>query len=445
MSDFKFRRQYLKKIHDRYQKASKKEKGEILEEFIRTCKYNRKYAIRLLNQPLEDSLKPRKKRSCFYSSKALKTLESIWQAAGYPWSVRLKALLPVWMLWARTRYGIDPETERELLSISARQMDRRLGPKRWKIKKRIYGTTKPGSLLKCQIPIRTKNWDIKKAGFLEIDTVAHCGNSLDGDFVYTLNATDIHTTWVESVAVLGKGSAGIQAGVEEIRKRLPFRLRAIDSDNGSEFINYSLLDYCRKFRPRLGFTHSRPYEKEDQGHIEQKNNTHVRKIFGWDRYESPEALRAMNELYRNELHLWHNLFQPSVKLKKKIRKGSKIIRRYGLAQTPFQRVLACKQADPEKVTELKQLFAMVDPFDLSEHIDQELGRLYRMACQRVGGKIGFKPFQKQAQDAPHFKEKGPVRIPTSRRSSFAWGNRPLNRKGWRRKALMDQTLKARAA
>lgn len=223
MSDFKFRRHYLKEIYERYRKAGRKMKTKILEEFIRLCHYNRKYAIRLLNAPLEETVKARKKRSSFYSSKAIKILESIWESAGYPWSVRLKALLPIWMPWARKRYGIDSKTEQELLSISARQIDRRLGAQRYKIKKRIYGTTKPGSLLKSQIPIRTKNWDIKKAGYLEIDTVVHCGNSLEGDFIYTLNETDIHTTWVESVAVMGKGAHGIQNGVEEIRQRLPFR------------------------------------------------------------------------------------------------------------------------------------------------------------------------------------------------------------------------------
>ena len=435
----------MKKIHERYQRASKKVKTKILEEFIRMCHYNRKYAIRLLNVPIKDSLKPRRKRVPFYSSKALKILESIWEAAGYPWSVRLKALLPIWMKWARERFGIDSKTEAELLTISARQMDRRLGPKRWKIRKKMYGTTKPGSLLKSQIPIRTKNWDIKKAGYSEIDTVAHCGNSLDGEFIYTVNDTDIHTTWTESVAVMGKGAEGVQKGLEEISGRQPFRRRGIDSDNGSEFMNHHLIRYCQNSRPRLEFTHSRPYEKEDQGHVEQKNFTHVRKIFGWDRYETPEALLAMNDLYRNELSLWNNLFQPSVKLKEKIRKGSKLIRKYSAALTPFQRVLKCKEADPAKVQRLQKILDSTDPFELGQRIDQKLQRIYKMASQRVGGKIGFIPFKRQGLGSLHLKEKESIHILTPQKSKSPWGNFIFGRKGKKIERLMNRTLKQRAA
>lgn len=435
----------MKKIHERYGKASKEEKTKILEEFLKTCKYHRKYAIRLLNAPLEEALKPRRKRAPFYSCKALTILESIWEAAGYPWSVRLKALLPIWMKWAREKFGIDPKTEAELLAISPRQMDRRLGPKRWKIRKKMYGTTQPGSLLKNQIPIRTKNWDIKKAGYSEIDTVAHCGNSLDGEFVWTLNDTDIHTTWTESAAVLGKGAEGIQKGLEDISVRQPFRRRGIDSDNGSEFMNHHLIRYCESSRPRLEFTHSRPYEKEDQGHVEQKNFTHVRKVFGWDRYDTLDALEAMNDLYRNELSLWNNLFQPSVKLKEKIRKGSKLIRKYSAALTPFQRALKCKEADPEKVQEFQKLLDSTDPFDLGLRIDRKLQRIYKMASQRVGGKMGFIPFKKQGLWTSHFEEKTPGHIQTSPKSRSSWGKFYFGRKGKKLKVLIDQTLKTRAA
>lgn len=391
MTQKEFRMGYLREIHRRYGKASRKKKTEILAEFVKNCRYNRKYAIRILNAPLQDERKAGKPRRQKYSEKAIKILEMIWEKAGYPWSVRLKAMLPDWMPSAKKRYDIDPKTEQELLAISPRQMDRRLGPKRLKMRRRIYGTTKPGALLKNQIPIRTKNWDIKKAGYVEIDTVAHCGNSLEGDFIYTLNQTDIHTTWTEQVAVMGKGAYEVQQGVEEMRRRLPFDLKGIDSDNGSEFINYHLLSYCLQFKPPLDFTHSRPYEKEDQGHVEQKNFTHVRKMFGWDRYDTLEVKELMNDLYRNELHLWQNLFQPSVKLKKKVRKGSRIIRKYDEARTPFRRVLACKQSDPQKTAVLQKLFETIDPFELSERLDQKLQRIYRKASQRVGNRMGLKP------------------------------------------------------
>lgn len=424
MTQKEFRMRYLREIHDRYGKVGKKEKSKVLEEFVKNCGYNKKYAIRILNASLPDEKKAGKRREQKYSDKTVKILESIWETAGYPWSVRLKALLPVWMPWAKKRYEIDDGTEQELLAISPRQIDRRLNPKRRKIRRRIYGTTKPGTLLKSRIPIRTKNWDIKKAGYEEIDTVVHCGNSLDGDFIYTLNQTDIHTTWTEQVAVMGKGSYEVQQGIEEMRQRLPFPLRGIDSDNGSEFINYHLLNYCMQSKPSIAFTHSRPYEKEDQGHIEQKNFTHVRKIFGWDRYDTLEVKALMNDLYCNELYLWQNLFQPSVKLKKKIRKGSRLIRRYDVPKTPFQRVLECKETDDKKVAELKKLLETTDPFEMSGCIDQKLQRIYRMTSQRVGNRMGLKPFRK---------------------SKSPWKNWSFTKKSAQVKKLMFQTLQKRAA
>lgn len=415
---------YLRQIHGRYGEAKKKEKTKMLVEFVKNCGYHKKYAIRKLNGPLPDEKKAGKRREQKYSDKTIKILESIWEVAGYPWSVRLKAMLTDWMPSAKKRYDIDPKTEQELFQISPRQIDRRLGPKRLKIKKRIYGTTKPGTLLKSQIPIRTKNWDIKKAGYEEIDTVAHCGNSMEGDFIYTLNQTDIHTTWTEQIAVMGKGAYDVQQGIEEMRRRLPFDLKGIDSDNGSEFINYHLLNYCLQLKPAIAFTHSRPYEKEDQGHVEQKNFTHVRKMFGWDRYDTLEVQKLMNDLYRNELHLWQNLFQPSVKLKKKIRKGSRLIRKYDDPRTPFRRVLECKEADVQKVEELKKLISVIDPFELSEQIDQKLQRIYRMASQRVGNRMGLKPFKT---------------------SKSPWKKWSFTKKNAQMKKLMFQTLKKRAA
>ena len=199
-------------------------------------------------------------------------------SAGYPWSVRLKALLPLWLPWARRRLRLRPRTEQQLLSISARQIDRRLAPYRRELLKRVYGRTKPGTLLKHHIPLRTDRWDVTTPGFTEIDLVAHCGTLGDGEFVHSLNLTDIQTTWVETAAVLGRGQGAVQAALEELRQALPFRLCGIDSDNGSEFINQHLWDYCQAHE--IQFTRGRPYKKDDNAHIEQKNWTHVRKLLG---------------------------------------------------------------------------------------------------------------------------------------------------------------------
>ena len=363
-----------------YQKVSKEERSRILDEFCSMTGYHRKYAISLLNRRDEEpAKKPGRRRGVTYSDQAIGILESIWKASGYPWSARLKALLPLWLPWARKRFAaLTLEVENEILSISARQIDRRLQAKKRELKRRLYGRTKPGTLLRHQIPVKTDSWDVEEPGYTEIDLVAHCGPSASGEFGHTLNVTDIYTGWVESRQVLGKGETGVCAALEEIRQSLPFTLKGIDSDNGSEFINHHLFRYCTKHH--LQFTRGRPYKKDDNAHIEQKNWTHVRKIFGWERYDTPEVLDAMNALCRDDLSRMMNLFQPSVKLKEKCRVGSRLTRRYDTPQTPLDRLVA-SYADrplPPRVKRLQALREHLDPFELSERIETALTRIDRL-------------------------------------------------------------------
>ena len=374
--------EYLKAIYTRYRKASKNVRVLILNEFCQVCGYNRKYAIRLLNGPAPQ--KPaalHKTRSPSYSAKVISGLSLIWEAAGYPCSQRLKALLPLWLPWAQKRLSLSAQIQRQLLSISPSTIDRRLKAKRRLLKKRLYGRTKPGTLLKHHIPIKTDSWDVTAPGFTETDLVSHSGNSEQGEFIHSLNVTDIHTTWVESRAVMGKGQTGVLEAMKEIEQALPFKLLGIDSDNGSEFINYHLKAFCDQ--KKIQFTRGRPYKKDDNAHIEQKNWTHVRKIFGYLRYDSFPARQAMNDLYRNELRTLQNFFLPSMKLIRKERVGSKLKRRYDKPQTPLERVAACPQADLLKITELKKLRAATDPFKLAKIVDQKLERIYQLANQRV--------------------------------------------------------------
>jgi hypothetical protein len=249
------------------------------------------------------------------------------------------------------------------------------------VRKGLYGRTKPGTLLKHHIPLRTDRWDVTVPGFTEVDLVAHSGESGEGEFLHSLNPTDIHTTWVETRAVLGRGQTGVAAALEEMRSALPFTLRGIDSDNGSEFINAHLYRYCQGHG--IPFTRGRPYQKDDNAHVEQKNWTHVRKLMGYVRYDSREALTVMNDLYRHDLRLFQNLCLPSVKLVRKVRVGARVRRVYDRPQTPFDRVLACPEADPRKVAQLQALREQLDPFALAEAIDQKLTRLYALAHQRT--------------------------------------------------------------
>jgi hypothetical protein len=230
------------------------------------------------------------------------------------------------------------------------------------------------------VPIKTDRWDVGRPGYTEIDLVSHSGDCATGEFAHTLNVVDIHTTWTESLAVLGKAQVRVQQGLEDIRHELPFELLGIDSDNGSEFINFHLVNYCKE--ARIQFTRGRPYKKDDNAHVEQKNWTHVRKLMGWVRYDTEAAVVTMNRLYRGDLRLLQNLFLPSVKLLRKERVGSRIRRRYDAAKTPLDRVLECKEVRPEVVARLKALRERIDPFGLSRSVDVQLDRIHALANHR---------------------------------------------------------------
>jgi hypothetical protein len=368
-------------MRERYEQAKPAAKGPLLDEICTLTGYHRKAVIRLLRRPATTRPRRPRGRQLAYGPEVVVALRAIWTAAGYPWSVRLKALLPAWVPWARRRLRLTAATEQALLRISARQIDRRLQADKRTLRTRMYGRTKPGTLLKHHIPVQTERWNVHEPGFTEIDLVSHSGDSADGEFLHSLNVTDIHTTWVETRAVLGKSQERVRQALETIAGALPFALRGIDSDNGSEFINDHLYRYCRA--RAIQFTRGRPYKKDDNAHIEQKNWTHVRKVVGYDRYDSTLALAALNALYA-DLRLLQNLWLPSVKLVTKTRIGSRLRRVYDPPQTPLDRVRACPTADAAKVAALSQLQATLDPFVLAARIDAQQQRLYALASRRPG-------------------------------------------------------------
>lgn len=391
MPSHTFKMEYLRSIHGRYHKASRKEKSRVLDEFCRTAHIHRKHAIRLLAGPRPDrssvrTLKPRG-RLLRYGAHALSFLREIWTAAGYPCGQRLKALLPHWLPWAHRRWSIDDGTARQMLDISSRQIDRRLAVQKLSLKKRLYGTTKPGAILKHMIPLRTDFWNVHRPGYTEADLVAHSGPNAAGDFIQTLDVTDILSTWTERQALMGKSEAAVVDGARHIETRLPFPWLGLDCDNGSEFINHHLWAFCRQ-RPRhhqIQFTRSRPYKKDDNAHIEQKNRTHVRQRIGYDRFDSQKALDLMNDIY-DDLRLLDNLFLPSQKLAKKIRKGSRLIRRYDKPRTAFDRVKECPDALPDKIRELDAIRRSTDPFELSERVERKLQKLQTLASRHKAGR-----------------------------------------------------------
>ncbi len=329
------RMKYLEKTYKRYKNASEESKTKILDELCHICGYKRKYAIWKLNQmPLKEEPRSHTKRKRKYDYEVLEIVEKVWKKAGYPWSVRLKEILRLWFPWIKKHYQVTAEVEEKLFDISASTIDRALKKKKRRLKRQIYGQTKPGTLLRHKIPVKTDHWDVKQPGYLEADLVSHSGESGYREFMHSLNLTDIFSQWVETQAVMEKGREGILKAFEKISQRLPFKILGVDSGNGSEFINHHLWNYCEE--RQIQFTRSRPYKKDDNAHIEQKNWAHVRKLMGWDRYDSPQALAAMNLLYENELPLYMNLFQPSVKLLKTERKGSIKNRFYSRPLTPLE-------------------------------------------------------------------------------------------------------------
>jgi len=376
--------EYLRVMWQRYQRANRVTRSALLDEVTRMCGYHRKYAIGLLSRaaPPRPPVRRVARRRPTYSEEVIRLVAQIWAASGYLCGQRLKAALPHWLPWLRRRVRLTPTLEQQLQRISARQLDRRLRERKQRITRRLYGTTRPGSLLKHLIPIKTDQWDVTTPGYVEIDLVSHSGASAAGEFLHTLDCVDIQTTWVERQAVLGKSRHGVVQAMTAIEEQLPFPLRGVDSDNGSEFINDHLLAWCQA-RPagqQVQFTRSRPYKKDDNAHVEQKNWTHVRKLVGWERYDTPEALAALTALY-TDLRLFQNLFQPSMKLVRKVRVGSRLIRRYDRPQTPFERVKVCAEADPAKVAALQRVLETTDPFALSQRIDRHLERLWALATR----------------------------------------------------------------
>lgn len=371
------KREYLAVMGHRYQRGSRAERSALLDEVTRVCGYHRKYGIELLNLPKAPQSRPRRvpRRHPTYRDEAIRVLAWIWEQSGYLCATRLKAALPLWLPWVRQRWPGSPLGERHLRGISPRQIDRRLRAHKRPLKRRLYGTTRPGTLLKHLVPIKTDHWDVTTPGSLEIDLVSHSGASASGDFLHTLDTVDIQTGWVERQAVMGKGQQGILQALRTIEQQLPFAVRGLDSDNGSEFINGHLGAFCQRPGSRaIQFTRSRPSKQNDNAQIEQKNWTHGRNLIGWDRFDTPEAQQARNALYA-DLRLFQNLFQPSRKWQRKERRGSRLLRRYDVPQTPLARVHACPEADSAKVAALERVLTRTDPFALAQRIDQHLDRV----------------------------------------------------------------------
>ena len=376
------KKEYVQAIAKRYHGASRDEKSRILDECCRICGYHRKHAIAKLSQGQRSTRVRRKpgRTSRYRRPEIMAVLQCIWQTAHYPCSKRLKAILPIWLEpYQHTFGGLPGWVKQALATISPSTIDRVLTQERLRVKRRGLSTTKPGTLLKHQIPIKTNQWDETRPGFLEADTVAHCGDSMAGQFVFTLDVTDIATGWTEQRAVWGKGERGVLEQIVSIEASLPFAIRGFDCDNGTEFIQWHLVRYFQERPAPVQFTRSRPYKKDDNAHVEQKNWTHVRQWLGYQRFEKSILVERLNELYTTEWRLFHNFFLPSAKLLNKQRVRSKIIKQHDRPKTPYQRVLESEHLPQDTKDKLTACYNTLNPFALRQALDEKIRRIKQLA------------------------------------------------------------------
>lgn len=374
------RKEQLERLRRRYAGRGKEGKSRLLDEFCEQHGYERKYAIKLLQGPLGRApAKPRPGPEPKYEP-VQEIVERIWSCAEQLCGKRLGPALALWLPHYTRHYGRLLPTQKKLLgSISAATLDRLLA----QCKARRGGGqsgTRPGSLLRHQVPIQGEAWDERRLGFLEADSVAHCGSSLAGNFIWSLTYTDLASTWTEGRAIWNKGAHGVLEQTRNVEQTLPFAIRGFDFDNGSEWLNWTLIRYLQVRPKPVRVTRSRPYHKDDNAHVEQKNWMWPRQLLGYGRLEQERLLSPINALYTEVWGPLHNFFLPSMKLLKKWRQGSRWIRRHDEPQTAYQRVLAHGDLSASGRRQLRERFEALDPFVLAQEVERRLRPILRLAA-----------------------------------------------------------------
>ena len=378
--------EYYLEMRLRYIKADKEAKQKILDEFCKICKYHRKYAIKKLNQP-PDFDKYKRRQGCGRKSKyktegIMEFLRTVWVSSNLICSKRLVAVLPVWIGFYKAKQHILTQSDIEKLSsISPATIDRLLKKFRMRYGKRGLSTTKPGSMIKELVPIKTNQWNETRPGFIEADTVAHCGTNIAGDYVFSLDTVDIATGWTAQRALWGKGERAMMTAMEDLEKSLPFKILGFDTDNGSEFLNYRLLKYFKERPSKVEFTRSRPYQKNDNAHVEQKNWSIVREYIGYNRLDNFIMTEMLNDVYKKELNYMTNYFIPSMKLIAKQRIGSKIKKIHSKPETPYSRLMQSEFIEDEVKSKLRKQFEKINPFTLHKKLKRKIDTIMKMTVK----------------------------------------------------------------
>ena len=382
------RSEYISVQKRRYRRAGKAYKTRLLDEVCEVCGYERKYAVKLLNGTRSPSKGKRGRKSEYNDPELIKALKTLWLRSGLMCGKRLKQALPHWVTHYEKHHGaLSDECQKKLLKISPASIDRLLKPFKAQYQRKRNTGTKPGTLLKNQIPIRTSNEDIDRPGYLEADTVAHCGGSMSGSFIWSITYTDIKSTWTVTRAVWNKGCEGVVNQTRDVEGKLPFAILGFDCDNGSEFLNHHLKRYLLDRKQPVHFTRSRAYRKNDNAHVEQKNWTHVRELLGYDRLENPAMLKELNALYLDWEKL-NNFFKPSLKLVSKVRIKSRYQKKYDKPQTPFERLKASGILSKESQARLEREYKSLDPFELDKRIQRRLRKIEKMKQSGESAAVG---------------------------------------------------------
>jgi hypothetical protein len=373
------REEQLERWRTRYGQRGPEGKSRILDELCEQYGYHRKHAIRLLNGVAAPKKSPPGPEPQYAAITEL--VERIWSAGEQPCGKRLAQMLPLWLPHYQRHYGRLLPSQRKLTQrVSAATLDRLLRPSRTR-HLRGLSATKPGSLLRQQIPIQGEVWDEKRAGFIEADSVAHCGSSLAGNFIWSLTYTDLASTWTEGRAVWNKGAQGVLQQTKNVEQRLPFPILGFDFDNGSEWLNWPLIKYLQVRARPVRVTRSRPYHTDDNAHVEQKNWMWPRQLLGYGRLETPELVLPINQVYEEIWGPLHNFFLPSMKLVDKQRLGARWRRRHDSPQTAYQRLLKMDVLSRTKHRHLQDLFQSLDPFVLHERLEKALRPILAKALE----------------------------------------------------------------
>jgi len=376
------RNEQLERIRRRYAGRGKEGKSHLFDEFCEQYGYERKYAIKLLQVQSElPAPKPRPGPEPRYEP-VQEVVERIWNCAEHLCGKRLAPALELWLPYYARHYGQLLPTQKKLLdSISASTLDRLLADCKVRARRGKNGT-RPGSLLRHQVPIQGEVWDEQRVGFLEADSVAHCGSSLAGDFIWSLTYTDLACTWTEGRAVWNKGAHGVLEQTKNVEKMLPFPILGFDFDNGSEWLNWTLIKYLQVRPKPIRVTRSRPYHKDDNAHVEQKNWMWPRQLLGYGRLEDQSLLSSINALYAEAWGPLHNFFLPSMKLIKKWREGSRWVRRHDEPQTAYQRLRAQGNLSAKARRQLRERFESLDPFKLAQEVERRLKPILKGALDQ---------------------------------------------------------------